>query len=83
MPVPLPSWQAVDYWHVARAQIHLRTSGVHDYFCNDNANNLRNVHSDVTFHSATESCHVVRGSDKQLQSVEFPSSATRRLRPAG
>jgi len=26
---------------------------------------------------------IVRGSDKQLQSVELPSSATRRLRPAG
>jgi hypothetical protein len=48
-PGPLPCWQEEGYWHIARAQVHSRTHGVHDYFCNDMANNLRTAHIDVTF----------------------------------
>jgi len=32
--------------------VHSRTYGVHDYFCNDMANNLRTAHIDVTFQPA-------------------------------
>ena len=51
-PLPLPCWQEEGYWHIARAQVHSRTYGVHDYFCNDMANNLRTAHIDVTFQPA-------------------------------
>lgn len=48
-PMPLPCYQEEGYWHIARAQVHSRTYGVQDYFCNDMANNLRTAHIDVTF----------------------------------
>ena len=59
---PETPWQDLGYWHIGRSQIMSRKYGTEEYWHNDNANDLRTNHLDLTLQPTCVTIPSKRGS---------------------